>query len=238
MRMRRGNYVRPGMVNARMDRERGNVHRVLAFDDFAFSVHQDQVSDADMSEMHTEGIDPEMIRSFRISRGNVPGHTFIKTELGKETEGRGQAFFAVSSFLFHGCELRNGGDFENTRGCGAHITPRTKIRRIITLRRLFGLQEESFILISVMDPFSIHAETAANVHDRYRLCCRPISAGLETNSSKLDRLVCQFGDKRRMRADSLLWDGCWKPRAWASNRCCVDPLRPQMFLGTCAGRVT
>ena len=72
---------------------------MLAFDNFSVLVHQDQVRDADMTEMHTEGIDPEMIRSLRIARGNVPGHTFIKTELGKKTEGRGQAFFAVSSFL-------------------------------------------------------------------------------------------------------------------------------------------
>ena len=79
-----------------------------------------------MMEMHTEGIDPEMILSVRITRGNVSGHTFVETELGKKTEGRGQSFFAVSSFLFHGCELRNGGDFENTCGCGAHTTPRRK----------------------------------------------------------------------------------------------------------------
>ena len=151
--MRRGNYIRPGMVNARMDRERGSVHRVLAFDNFPALVHQNQVRDADVTEMHTEGIDPEMFRSFRIARGNVPGHTFVKTELGKKTEGRGQALFAVSSFLFHGCERRNGGDFEDTRGCGAHRTPRAKTSLIITPRRLAGLQEQSFILVSVMDPF-------------------------------------------------------------------------------------
>src|SRR5580692_834491 len=139
MRMRRGNYIRPVMVNARMDCKGGTVHRVLAFDNFPVLVHQDQVRDADMTEMHTEGIDPEMIRSLRIARGNVPGYAFVETELGKKTEGRGQALFAVSSFFFHGCEPRNGGDFENTRGCGAHRTPRTKIRLIITPRRLLGL---------------------------------------------------------------------------------------------------
>jgi hypothetical protein len=73
MRMRRGNYIRPSMVNARMDCKGGTVHRVLAFDDFPILVHQNQVRNADMPEMHAEGIDPEMIRSFRISRGNVPG---------------------------------------------------------------------------------------------------------------------------------------------------------------------
>src|SRR5580704_11090425 len=150
MRMGRGNYIRPRMVNARMDRECGSVHRVLAFDNFPILVHKNQVRDSDVTEMHTEGIDPEMFRSFRIARGNVPGHTFIKTELGKKTKGRGQALLAVSSFLFHRCERRNGGDFENTCGCGSHRTPRAKTSLIITPRRLAGPQEQSLILISAM----------------------------------------------------------------------------------------
>src|SRR6516164_2960532 len=74
VRMRRRDDIRTHMMDARMNRERGNIH-------------EDQVRSADLTEMHAEWIHPEMIGLFRISCRNMPGHAFIETKLGKETEG-------------------------------------------------------------------------------------------------------------------------------------------------------
>src|SRR5215472_4182337 len=101
MRVRCRDHIRPRVMNARMDGECGNVDRMVAFDDLAFLVYQDQVRHADVSEMQAERIDPEMIQPLRISRRNVPRNTFIETELGKKAEGGGQTFFAIAAFLLH-----------------------------------------------------------------------------------------------------------------------------------------
>src|SRR5215472_1110061 len=126
-----------------MDRERGNVDWVLAFDDFAFRVHQDQIGHADMPEMHTERIDPEVIRPLRIARRNVPGHALVETELGKKTKAGGQTFFAMLAFLPYRCELRNRGNFENICGCGTHCAPHRKFSRIIAPRPYAPPQKRS-----------------------------------------------------------------------------------------------
>src|SRR5262249_51888983 len=107
MRMCCRNHIRAGVMNARMDREGSGVDRMPAFHDFALGVYQDQVGRADLPEMHTKRIDPEMIRSRRIARRNVSGNAFVETELGEQTECASQTFFAMASFLFHGCKLRN-----------------------------------------------------------------------------------------------------------------------------------
>src|SRR5215471_13154686 len=119
-----------------MDRERGNVDWVLAFNDFAARVHQDQIGSADMPEMHAERIDPEVIRPLRIARRNVTGHALVETELGKKTKAGGQTFFAMPAFLPYRCELRNRRNFENACRCGAHCTPRRKFIRIIAPRAM------------------------------------------------------------------------------------------------------
>ena len=59
--VRRGDDVRPGGVDTRMDGEGGPVHRPLAFDDLTGVIDQDQVRGADLSEAHSEGIDPEVV---------------------------------------------------------------------------------------------------------------------------------------------------------------------------------
>lgn len=69
-----------------------------------------------MPEMQAKRINPEMIRPFRIACRNVPGHTFVETELCKKTEERRQAFFAVPALLFHRCELRNAGILKTLAG--------------------------------------------------------------------------------------------------------------------------
>jgi len=129
MRMRRRDHIRAGVMDARMDRKGGNVGSMLTLYDFTVRVHQDQVGRADMPEMHTKGIDPEMIRSRRIACRNVSGHAFVETEFGKQAERSGQAFFAMLSFLVYGRELRNSRDFKDVWGWGSHLTPRAEIIR-------------------------------------------------------------------------------------------------------------
>src|SRR5215469_1546525 len=129
--MRCGDHIRPCVMDARVDRERRNVDLLFTFNDFAFRVHQNQIGNADMPEMRAEGIDPEVIRPFRIARRDMPGHTLVETELRKKTKAGGQALFAMTAFLPYRCELWNRGNFKDICRCDAHCTPHPEAGRII-----------------------------------------------------------------------------------------------------------
>jgi hypothetical protein len=86
MRVRSGNHVRACRVYLRMNRERRSIYRMLALDDLALMVHQNQVGRADLPEVHPEGIHPKMIPSFRIACGDVPGYSFIKSKTRKQAK--------------------------------------------------------------------------------------------------------------------------------------------------------
>ena len=109
-----------------MDRERGDIHRAIALDDFALRVHQDQVGHPDVPEMHAERIHPEMVRPLRVARRDVPRHTLVKTEFRKQPERSGEPLLAVAAFLFNRGEFRNRGNFEDASGCGTHRSPRAE----------------------------------------------------------------------------------------------------------------
>src|SRR5215469_11464038 len=55
MRMRCRDDIGARVMDARMNRERGKIHRPVAFHDFALLIHEDQVRSADLPEMHAEG---------------------------------------------------------------------------------------------------------------------------------------------------------------------------------------
>src|SRR5215470_18989448 len=99
MGVRSGDDVRPRVMNARMNREGSDIHGAIAFHDFAFCIHQDQVRGANMVEMHAERVDPEMVGAFGIARGDMAGHAFVETKLGKQAESGSETLLAMPALL-------------------------------------------------------------------------------------------------------------------------------------------
>src|SRR5215472_10359708 len=108
-----------------MNRESGNIYGTVAFDDCAFRIHEDQIGSANLRKMHAKRIHPEMVGALRIARGDVPGHAFVETELGKQAEGGGQALLAVAALLLWGCEFGNCGNLKDVCRCGSHSNTST-----------------------------------------------------------------------------------------------------------------
>ena len=77
-----------------------------------------------MLEMHSEWVDPEMVRTLGIARGDVAGHAFVKSKLGEEAEGGGKTLLAVAAFFLWSGELWNRRNLEDIGRCSAHISPR------------------------------------------------------------------------------------------------------------------
>src|ERR1700726_1485186 len=79
MRVRSGNHVRACSVYLRVNRKRRSIYRMLALDDLAAMVHQNQIRRADLAEVHPERVHPEMVQSFRIAGRDVTGYSFIES---------------------------------------------------------------------------------------------------------------------------------------------------------------
>src|ERR1700756_3866688 len=101
MRMRRGNHVRARGVYLRVNRKCRSVYRVVAFDDLAAMVHQNQVRRAYLAEMHPERVHPEMVQPLGVAGRDVAGHSFIKFETRKEAKRGGKHAFAMQALF--GC---------------------------------------------------------------------------------------------------------------------------------------
>ena len=69
-------------------------------------VHQQNVPDPDLLEVHAERVDPEVVVELGVARGDVPGRTLVEPEVPEQPEGRGEALFAVPPLLFDAAELR------------------------------------------------------------------------------------------------------------------------------------
>ena len=108
VRVRRGVRIGPCLMDVRVDRERGPVHRVAALDDLAVMVATDQVGDADLAEMHAERVDPEGIGELRIARGDMACHALVETELREQPERGGQTLLAVQALFAGAGEHRRG----------------------------------------------------------------------------------------------------------------------------------
>jgi hypothetical protein len=115
VRMSGSNDIGTRMVNARVNRESRDVDRIIALDNFALGIHQDQVGSADMPKVDSEGIDPEMIGPLGISSGDVSGDTFVVTKFSEQAKGGGEALLSVAAFLFWSRKFRWGGKLED--GC-------------------------------------------------------------------------------------------------------------------------
>jgi hypothetical protein len=67
------NYIWARGMYLRADRKCGDVHGVVTLDHLAAMVHQNQIRDANPTEVHSEGIDPEVVQAFGIASGKRCG---------------------------------------------------------------------------------------------------------------------------------------------------------------------
>src|SRR5438270_11293267 len=81
---------------------------MIARDNVTVVVDEDEIRNADLSEVHAEGIDPEMVGPFRIPSGYMSRDAFVKTVPGEQTECGGQALFAMLTLLSECSENRRG----------------------------------------------------------------------------------------------------------------------------------
>src|SRR5260370_6540305 len=102
MRVRRGDHVSARSVYLRVNRKCRSIYRVVALDDLAAMVHQNQVRRADLPEMHPERVHPEMVQSFRIAGRDVASHSFIKCETRKQAKRGGEHALAMQALLCRG----------------------------------------------------------------------------------------------------------------------------------------
>jgi hypothetical protein len=54
-------YVRACRMYPRVNRECRDVNGMVALDDFASMIYQNQIRDANLTEVHPKGINPEMV---------------------------------------------------------------------------------------------------------------------------------------------------------------------------------
>ena len=80
-----------------MDRERGLVDGPVALDDFTLVVHQEHVGLPDLPEAHAERVDPEVIESFGIARGDVTRNALVESEATEQSERRRKSLLAVQA---------------------------------------------------------------------------------------------------------------------------------------------
>src|SRR5579859_2758502 len=106
MRVRRGNHIRSRSVYLRMNRKCRSIYRMVAFDDLAPMVHQNQVRRADLPEMHPERVHPEMVQPFRVAGRDVAGHSFIKCKTRKQAKCGGEHALAMQALLGRGGKFR------------------------------------------------------------------------------------------------------------------------------------
>src|SRR4029077_2239929 len=111
--------IRTGSVDPGVNGESCAVDRMLPFHDLAAVVYQNQIGDANLSKVHAERIDPEMIEVLGVAGGDVPRDAFIESEAREQAEGAGEALLAVLALLCDSGKCWRSGDVERVlRGHG------------------------------------------------------------------------------------------------------------------------
>src|SRR5258705_1044145 len=121
MRMRRRDHVWSRVMHARMNRNGRAIQRMLAFHYFAFRVHQHQIRNANLAEVHAKWIHPEMIRPLRIARRDVPGNAFVETKFREQAKRSRQPLFTMPAFLFNRREFRRARALNILYRRGSHV---------------------------------------------------------------------------------------------------------------------
>src|SRR5689334_6005903 len=99
VRVRRRDHVRPRPMDARVNRERSGIDRIIALDHLARFIDQNEIRRANMSEVHAERIHPKARRELGVARGDMPGDAFVESESREESEGCREALFTMPPLL-------------------------------------------------------------------------------------------------------------------------------------------
>jgi len=89
-----------------MDCEGGGIDRATALNHLAFVAHKHQIGRGDVGKMNTERVDPEPVRVFGVSDGDVSRQSLVITEMCKQTKDGSQPLFAMFPFRLHGVKMR------------------------------------------------------------------------------------------------------------------------------------
>ena len=107
MRMGRRDHVGARFVDTRMNRKRGGVIGVLAFQHFAGVINHDQIRDANLAKVHAERIHPKTFFVLGVAHGDVTGDAFVETKFREQTKSRREAFFHMAALLLDRGEGRH-----------------------------------------------------------------------------------------------------------------------------------
>src|ERR1700722_1339808 len=99
MGVRCGNHVGASAVHTRMNRESRSVHRVFSFDNLALMIHKNQIRSANLSEVHSERVDPKMIELFGIAGGDMASDAFVEPKTREKPERRSEHSLAMQAFF-------------------------------------------------------------------------------------------------------------------------------------------
>ena len=110
-----GDDVGPGLVDRRVDHERGPVDRLAAVDDVAVVVDEDQVADAHVAEAEAERVDPEVVGELGVAHGDVAGDALAEAEAAEDAQRAGELLLAVEALLLDGVERRRPGERDGLR---------------------------------------------------------------------------------------------------------------------------
>src|SRR5580704_3976964 len=122
MRVGGGNHIGTRDMDPRVDREGRGIHRILPLHHFATMIHENQVRGANLSEVHSEGIDPEMIGAFGIAGSDVSGYAFVESEARKKAEGSGEHLLAMPALFSGSGENRRAGNVQYIGGRLRHLS--------------------------------------------------------------------------------------------------------------------
>ena len=82
-----------------MDDERGAVDGLVAVDDVAVVVDQDQVADLDVAEAHAERVDPEVVGELGVAHRDVAGDALAEADAAEDAQRAGQLLLAVQALV-------------------------------------------------------------------------------------------------------------------------------------------
>tara|TARA_B100001167_G_scaffold188392_1_gene151683 strand:- start:801 stop:1025 length:225 start_codon:yes stop_codon:yes gene_type:complete len=73
-------------MNTTVNGERGLIKRKTSLDDVAIVIYQQKVGGFDLAEGDTEGVNPEMVSKFWVSRRYVTRYALLESELRKHAK--------------------------------------------------------------------------------------------------------------------------------------------------------
>ena len=110
-----GDDVGAGLVDRRVEHERGPVDRLVAVDDVAVVVDEDQVADPHVAEAAAERVDPEVVGELGVADRDVAGDALAEPEAAEDAQRAGELLLAVQALLLDGLERRRAVELDGLR---------------------------------------------------------------------------------------------------------------------------